>query len=161
MEEPLYIFQPDTTEDALSLGIALAITLAGGVGLYFLYRKKVEKDQRIRHHLLQMLVFFATIIAGGAAMFSYLSMRKTGEVILYRTHLLTPYGDVSFDAIEKASIIDNKEPSVIDPNASRRAVRLLVIEEKSGKTHVMSEKNYDINAMMGRLREAVEQASER
>ncbi len=159
MEQPLYTFQPNTTEDALSLGIALVIALAGAAGLYFISRKKVEHDQRTRHHLLQMLVFFATIIAAGTALFSFLSMRKTGEVVLYPTHLVTPYGEVAFTDIRKAEIIDNKTPSMIDPNRSRRVVRMLVIEEVSGKAHVMSEKNYDINAIMGRLKEAVEKAS--
>jgi hypothetical protein len=150
------VFQPTHQEDQLVLYIAVILAIAGIAGLVFTLRKKASGDARNRNMLVAMLLFFLATISTGTAFFSWLSMRKTGPVTITEEAIETPYGKAVFTSIRKAEIITDQPVRLIPSNNQRGAVKLLVIEEESGKAHVMSEENYDIQRIFGALREAME-----
>lgn len=152
MEEALYTFSADNSGTAQTAWIAAAIALGALAGMLALLRKKAEGRRRNQNMLAAMLLFFAALIGGGAAFFSWLKIRKTGPVTLYQDAIETPYGKASFGAIKDAYIHADREPSLIDPARAVRTTKMLVIEEKNGKTHVMSEEDYPINEILSALK---------
>lgn len=149
------VFQPTHQEDQLVLYIGLILAIMGIVGLVWSLRKKpTTADGRNRNLLVAMLLFFLATISAGTAFFSWLSMHKTGPVTITADAIETPYGKVAFTAIRNAEIIADQPVRLIPSNNNRGTVKLLVIEEQSGKAHVLSEENYDIQRIFGALREA-------
>ena len=150
------VFQPTHQEDQVVLWIAIMLAIVGVVGLVFaLRRKSTTADERNRNMLLAMLLFFLATISAGTALFSWLSMRKTGPVTITADAIETPYGKVDFKSIKNAEIITDQPVRLLPSNSQRGAVKLLLIEERSGKAHIMSEENYDIQRIFGALREAI------
>lgn len=152
MEEALYTFTADhraTTQTAL---IAIIIALGALAGMAALLKKKAEGRQRNQNMLAAMLLFFVFLIGGGAAFFSWLKIRKTGPVAIYEDAVETPYGKAAFRTMKDAYIHADNEPSLIDPARAVRTTRMLVIEEKNGKTHVLSEQDYPINEILPALK---------
>lgn len=149
------IFQPTHQEDQLVLYISIILAIVGIAGLVFTLRKKATGDARNRNMLLAMLLFFLATISTGTAFFSWLSMRKTGPVTITADAIETPYGKAAFTDIRNAEIIADQPVRLIPSANSRGTVKLLIIEEESGKAHVMSEENYDIQRIFGTLREAM------
>ena len=148
------VFQPIHQEDQLVLYIAVVLAIIGAIGMMVTLRRKVERSKHTQNMLIAMLLFFLTTISAGSALFSWLSMHKTGPVTIYADAIETPYGKTSFGNIRKAEIITDQPISLLPSGNNSRAVKLLLIEESSGKAHVLSEKNYDIQRIFGTLRKA-------
>ena len=148
------IFQPTHQEDQLVLYIALALAVVGAIGMVMTLRRKVERSKHNQNMLIAMLLFFLMIISAGTALFSWLSMHKTGPVTIYADAIETPYGKTTFGNIKSAEIIIDQAVGLLPTGGNRRTVKLLLIEERSGKAHVLSEKNYDIQRIFGALRSA-------
>ena len=153
MNEVLYTFLPTHSEDKFTLGISLGITLISLVGLIYLLKKKSSGDAYRRQMMVAMLVFFALIISAGMAFFSFWSMQKVGDVLVYENSIQTPYGKVDFRSISRAYIEMNTQKPVISGGHSGRSTRMLFIEESSGKMHVLSEDNYKIDKILGKMRD--------
>jgi len=151
------VFQPTHQEDQLVLYTAAILAIAGAIGLILMLRKKRTRETYNRNMLIAMLLFFLTIISTGSAFFSWLSMYKTGPVTISADAIETPYGKAQLSSIRKAEIIADQPVTLFPGNQDSRTVRLLIIEEHSGKTHVLSEKNYDIQRILGTLRQARQQ----
>lgn len=161
MNDPIFTIQADQSTDQLSLLLALIIAGGALLATVVLLRRKTTRDNRTRTLLLAMLFFFAFLIASSTAFFSWLSARRTGPVMIYAEAIETPYGRVSFDNIRNASIEEEKERSLINQNIIKKTTRLLVIEEKNGKAHVLSEQNYPIQQILGELKAAVKKWEEK
>lgn len=155
MNEPLYTFDPTHAQDELTLYLSLFIGLLALVVAILLLRRRSAPEQRNRRLLGAMLAFFIFLIAAGTAFFSGLFMRKIGPVHMYESKMETSYGEVAYPDIRNAYIHVDKQPSMINPNITRRSTRMLVIEEKDGRTHVLPEENYPIEQILGRMREIV------
>ncbi|PHN06737.1 hypothetical protein [Flavilitoribacter nigricans] len=149
------VFQPTHQEDQFILYLAIVLAIVGGIGLVLSLRKKATGEAHTRNMLVAMLLFFLTTISAGTALFSWLSMRKTGPVTITADAIETPYGKVNFKNIRNAEIITDSPVRLIPTSNGRGTVKLLLIEEDSGKAHVMSEENYDIQRIFGALREAM------
>ena len=161
MEVPLYTFMPTSTSDNFSFWGSIIVMVISGVALYFLFRKKSSGDAYRRQMLMAMLVFFALIIAAATAFFSFWSIRKTGPVYLYKEAIETPYGKTSYDKIRRAYIDLNGKTSLVSPGTTTKSVRMLFIEESSGKMHVLSEENYDIDQILTKMRAQVSGKAEK
>ncbi|MEZ4993655.1 MAG: hypothetical protein R2824_24745 [Saprospiraceae bacterium] len=148
------VFQPIHQEDQTALYLAIFIAIAAGIGLFLTLRKKATGEAHTRNMIVAMLLFFVTMISVGTAVFSLLTMHKIGPVTISQDAIETPYGRASFGNISKAEIISDQPVTLLPSAGNRRTVRLLVIEENSGKAHVLSEKNYDIQRIFGALQEA-------
>ncbi|GJM31316.1 MAG: hypothetical protein DHS20C18_03170 [Saprospiraceae bacterium] len=154
METPLYTFTASISADQITFWTAFIIALAALVGLIFLIRRKVEREAYNRNALLSMLTFFAFLIAASTAFFSSWSMKKTGPVSIYSDRIELPSGTVQFEEMKKAYLKREIKRSVIDPKKSSKEVSLLLIEENTGKLHVLSELNYPVSEILNKLKEA-------
>lgn len=159
MEIALHTFHPEHTENQLSLWIGLIAGVLALAGMLILLKSK-SGDQN-RRLLGAMLLFFVCTISAGTAFFSWLTMRKIGPVNLYAEAITTPYGKLSFDKIRSIYIKEEQEKSLLKPEGSGKSIRLLVMESKDGKVHVLSDQNYNIQAILGALKEAIDASKEK
>jgi hypothetical protein len=148
------VFQPIHQEDQIVLYIALVLAIVGAIGMVITLRRKVERSKHNQNMLIAMLLFFLMTISTGTALFSWLSMRKTGPVTISADAIETPYGKATFENIKQAKIINDQAVGLLPTGGNSRTVKLLLIEERSGKAHILSEKNYDIQRIFGALRSA-------
>lgn len=155
MNEALYTFEPVHQGDQATLLLSAVIALGALAGTIFLLRKPSEREQRNRRMLGAMLLFFVFLIAGSTAFFSNLFMRKLGPVTLYENSMETPYGTVAYPDIRNAYIHVDKQPSIVNPNITRRSTRMLIIEERNDKAHVLPEDNYPIEEILARMKEVI------
>ena len=153
MNEVLYTFAPAHSEDKFTFGLSLGITLISLVGLIYLLKQKNTGYAYRRQMMIAMLVFFSLIISAGIAFFSFWSMEKIGDVLVYENSIQTPYGKADFKNISKAYIEVNTQKPVISGGKSGRSTRMLFIEESSGKMHVLSEDNYKIDKILNKMRD--------
>lgn len=155
MNEALYTFEPVHQGDQVTLLLAAVIALGALAGTIFLLRKPAASGQRNYQILGAMLLFFVFLIAASTAFFSGLFMRKMGPVTLYKNSMETPYGVIAYPDISNAYIYVDKQPSIVNPNITRRSSRMLIIEEKNDKAHVFPEANYPIEEMLARMKEVI------
>lgn len=157
MEEVLYTFAPDNGPTAQTAWAAVGIALGALAGMGAMLKKKAEGRQRNQNLLAAMLLFFVALIGSGTAFFSWLKIHKTGPVVVYQDAIETPFGKAAFSNIKDAYVQASQQPSLIDPGRSVRTTELLVVEEKNGKAHVMSEEDYPIKDILPALRRAVKE----
>lgn len=111
--------------------------------------------------LIAMLAFFAMIMAAGTAFFSFWSMQKTGPVYVYENSIVTPYGEAKYANISKAYIEMNNQQALLNPGNTTSSVRMLFLEERDGKMHVLSEDNYEIDKILKEIRTQASQKKEK
>ena len=157
MEDILYTIEPNSSGDRLTIIVALLAALGALAGMFALLRTPSTGDQRNRRMLGAMLLFFVVLIASGTSFFSWLKTRKVSTITIYNDAVETPYGKVAFRNIKNASIETDRQPSFVNPSRATRQTKLLLIEEMDGKAHVMSEKDYDLQNIMSKLKKAVKQ----
>ena len=155
MNEALYTFEPVHQQDQLTFWLSVIIALGGLAGTVFLLRKPAASGQRNYRMLGAMLLFFIFLIAGSTAFFSNLFIQKLGPVTLYENSMKTPYGTVAYPDIRNAYIHVDKQPSVVNPNITRKSTRMLIIEERNDKAHVLPQDNYPIEEILARMREVI------
>ncbi len=157
MNDPIYVFEAVNSTDyknfLLSLGVATVLLL---VSILLYARRKKSSWGKNRMLAAAMFCFFIFLIAGSTAWFSYLSFQKLSAIKIYADSITTPYGASSFEDILKASLEDDEQTSMVNRNITLASTRLLIIEEKKNKTQVISEKNYDVEAVFAALREQIE-----
>ncbi len=154
METALHTFTPLHTENQLGFWIGLLVGVLALAGMLFLLKNK-SGDQN-RRLLGAMLLFFVCTISVGTAFFSWLTMRKIGPVNLYANAITTPYGKLPFDKIRSIYIKEEQDKSLLQPQGNGKSTRLLVLESKDGKVHVLSDQNYNIQAILGTLKETID-----
>ena len=155
MEGILYTYEPMHEQDQATFWIALVLACVALGSMVWLLKGKALISNRNYRLLTTMLLFFVFLIAGSTAFFSQLFMYKVGPVNITESSITTPYGKVAFEDILNASIQVDKQPSIINPNITRKSTRLLIIEEKDGGTHVLPEENYPIQEILGRMKELI------
>ncbi len=153
MDSPLHSFTATVSTDQITFWMALLIAVITLGGVIFLIRRKVDREAYNRNALLAMLTFFAFLIAASTAFFSSWSMKKTGPVSIYQDRIELPSGTVAFSEMKKAFIKRETKRSVINPKQATSEVRLLLIEENNGKLHVLSEFNYPVSKILGKIKE--------
>ncbi|MCO6493379.1 MAG: hypothetical protein J5I98_33470 [Phaeodactylibacter sp.] len=152
MEEALFTFSPHNTATAQAAWVSGAAALGALAGMAAMLGKKAQGRRRHQNTLVAMLLFFAFLISGSAAFFSWWKIRKTGPVVIYADAVETPFGKAPFEAIKDAYIHADSQPSVVNPGRAVRTTRIMVIEERNGKAHAMSEEDYPIEEMLPALR---------
>ena len=148
MQDAIYIIDPISQENLVFFWIGLIIAIASVIGMVVVLKQKKSYQQRNWQMLVSMLLFFVFLISISTAFFSFWAHQKIGPVKIEAEAIETAYGKVSFREIKKISFHESNQPSMINPNINRSTVRILLIEERSGKIHALSEENYDINSIM-------------
>ncbi len=160
MEEILKRFEPAHGNSSFMLwGTILAGLLFLGLCTWLLLKKE-EGQKRQLNIILAMLFFFLGMISFGTSFFTFWTQQKTGPVILYAEAVETVYGKVAFAQIKNASITTMGNKSRINPQQQRGGSRLLLLEENSGKAHVLSEDNYDIQLIYNAIKSAIKKWEE-
>jgi hypothetical protein len=155
MEELLHTIEPSGSSELSTILIAIFVALGAAAATFALLRTSATGGQRSRILAGAMLLFFLFLISSSTAFFSWLKMQKVGPVKIYRHAVETPYGKAAFQDIKNIYIHLDQQPSRINPNQARRQTRLLVIEERQGKAHLLSEEDYDIMEVMAKLKKAM------
>ena len=146
------IFESVTQETDQIFGVTLVLFLiSAAASMCFLIIKTDRIIPRYRT-LLALFFFIMALVTGGTAGFSKLTSRKLGSVEMGADYLLTPYGRTNIDQIRNAYIEMDRKPSLFNPGQGKDRVRLLFVIEKDGKTHVLSEENYPIQAILNTLK---------
>lgn len=157
MEEILIRFDPLANNSGIAVWAGAIVSLVGFALAAWLFVKKEEGKDRQHNIIIAMLLFFLGMIAAGTSFFTFWTQQKTGPVIIYADAIETTYGKSSFRDIKNASITVAGNKSLVNPNQQRGATRLLLIEQHDGKAHVLSEENYKIEAILNKLRGAVQE----
>lgn len=151
MEPILYTYTANQNDLSLTIFVSLGLALPAIVGMIWLLRKSTSGDNN-RRLLIAMLLFFVGIIGGGTAFFSWLTTRKLGPVTLTASTITTPYGQAPYSQIREAYLKNDPQGSWLDPTGNSRQIRLLFLIEDTGKTHVLSEKNYPVSEILAKMR---------
>jgi hypothetical protein len=146
-QQPL-LFEANTIQNDQLFWIALLVCILAAAGAFLLLRK----SKGAYRSLLALLSFILALLAGGTALFSKLTSEKIGTVRLGEDFLETPYGKTQLEDIRDAYIEMDQQPSLLNPGQSSDRVRLLIILEDDGKTHVLSEANYPIEEILREMR---------
>lgn len=154
MDENTLIFTPINSSDLSYFWIALFFALVTAALLVRSYFKpiKMEKNRRI---VLEMLFFFGFLLSMGTAFFSGLSSSKTGTIIVGEASVEIGRRDVDYTTIKKAFLHEDLQKSFVNPSITRKKVQLLFIEQIDGKTEVLSELDYDVEAIFRALESSI------
>jgi len=130
------------------------LVLVLGLGIYyFLYRSPMEGNMR---KLIAMLLGFGLIMALGSGLFRAFSLWKLQPIEIYRDRVVLPSGVALFRNLDDFGLKGTKRTSIADPNLVRDSMRYLMLFEKGGKTHVLSEGDYPIDSIYAKLEKANE-----
>ncbi len=155
MEIPIHSFPADKGDLQLTLGLAIAGFIVFVVGVAWLFRSKFSYENRNYKLLLSMLLGFGSLIALGTALFTGWAIFKTGDVNIYSNALSIGNQTIAFDQIRDARMEDIRRTSFVNPGITSSATQILLIETTDGKGYALSEKNYDIRAVLDKLRQAI------
>lgn len=164
-----------TDAHSVTMWSAVAIAVILSAILVYLYKIKDKKENKILRQVGAMLVFYGVLMSIGTAIFSYWNNAKAIDLVFKETSVETAYGTLNYNNIRDARIrvegqtalgallgnTTQNNPSAGGSSARRPSssrggsTRLLVVVETSGKTHVFSEDNYDIRAVLGEFRKRI------
>ncbi len=131
----MQVFQPDLYSSNLTLWISLTLMLLGAALTFFLFKK---------YKTLSLLSFFIAIIAACSTFFSFWTTQKLVPVQISAEKLITPYGETALSEIKSSEI----KGGAIDASIIKKDdTRILLIVERSNKTHALSELNYPIDSI--------------
>ena len=136
----------DTIVISLVLVVALSLILA------YLYKIKDKPENKRLRQIGAMLIFYGVLMSAGTAVFSFWQNKKIINLEFTEKSVETPYGELKYNNIRDARIRTETQTSFANPNMVRSRIELLMIIEATGKTHVLSEENYDIRSVLGELR---------
>lgn len=156
MDEAIFTFLPEQGTDRITLWIALGAVLIASAGVWALLKQRGSRETHNRRMLLAMLLFFAAIIAASTAFFTWQNMRRTGPFYIFADRIETSHGATPFSEIKKMHVELDQRRSLVNPGIVTGQTRLLVIEEKNGRVYVFSEENYDIDRILGSLKEVLD-----
>lgn len=151
MDEVLYSYAPNISEHNFYFLLGILVFLVC-VGLFVFSFKKNKQ-------LLLLFSGFIGVTAFGVSVFSYITAKnKLSTVQLYKNGLSTAEGKkISFDDIRKIDMVEEEEHSKYPIHRDGKPVtidtlKLIVIEEYSGKSHILSEHNYPLKEVFGKLK---------
>lgn len=127
---------------------ALAL-VSGALTAYWLFGKSKGRQPQLRQ-LASLLAFIAFLMTAGSAVFSAWAHSKLKPVTFYEKYFVTPYGRIAYTAVKQAEIRPDQQGGLGGD------INLLVIEEESGKIHVLSSENYPLERVLEKLKERVE-----
>lgn len=128
--------------------ISLLIALATGGGTVWLLIGKHGLKGNMWRQVVPLWGFVLCVAAAGMMLYSWLEQRQKGTVRVDATGVETPFGKVDYEDVRKIYVHQEVDKSVIDPSIGRDTVRWLIIEERSGKKHLLRADQYDLPAIM-------------
>ncbi len=149
MDKPLYTFEPfKHATDWVLIGTAFLVILM------FLAAYSVKKYAKLdtnRRNIVNMVCFFIGIIAAGTAVFRLISLWKLTPVQIYNNRVETPYGTAPLNEIRDFYIKTERRTKPMNPSAVTDSSRYFFLMERSDKTHVLSEGDYEVDSILSKL----------
>lgn len=154
--EPLHVFEPTYSGIPFDFAIALAVGICAGIGGYFVYHKEGEGTERTRQQLGSMLLFFVALMSFATAFFSFWNSRRIGTLKIYTDRVESGFGTSTFKEIKGAYLkIEDRNTLFPTPQNTSKDT-FLIIEEKSGRSHVFGNDSYDVLTMVKAVRATME-----
>jgi hypothetical protein len=149
-ETPLYTFEAaKSLLDSWLVGSVIVGSL--GFGLYFLQGKlPVRKNLKNVIGLAAALFGMVAVLSLGLKVFS---MSRLKSVKLYRNSIETPYGTAQLREIKDFYIKKETHYKPMQPNVIADSASYLFILERNDKGHVLSEGDYAIDSILGKMNE--------
>ncbi len=155
MNEIIATFDPIQTglsKDMVTFGIITIILL---LSLIIGSRVKPKYEHRHYKNMFLMLLFFGTLISGGATFFTWLTTVKLTPVVMRVQDMDTPYGTVDYTDIRNAYYYQDKQTGKYAKEKVIRETQFLIIDEINKKSHALSEENYEIDKIFSLLEKQV------
>jgi hypothetical protein len=144
-------FQPIQTQLGSTFWLAFVLMLlAGGITAWLLSGKHSLKGNMWRQ-VVPLWTFIVALLALGVVLFSFWEYKKIGPVYLDAEGIETSYGKARYSEIARIYIHREIDRSLINPNMGRDTTKWLILEERGGKQHALSEDQYDLPAIMESL----------
>lgn len=161
MDKLLYTFEPVKSGFNFTIWVALILMACAVAGMVFLLKKKSTEISYNMRMLGAMLLFFVAIISASTAFFSFWASSRTTTVKIYKKSVETDRGRVTFKNLKGAYINADKGSSGgLMPSTKRDTTKLLIIEEKTGRTHVLSSYNYNVMKIVRLLQPMIKKANQ-
>lgn len=155
MSEIISTYTPTDGADNATFWLGLAAMLIGFGLAYWQSQRQVEAGEYSRKMLVSMLFFFTGLLGMGTAFFSYWSLERQGQVILYTDGIQVGGSTVYYKEIKRVFIKEDKTSTIFKPEQTVNH-RFLVIEPKEGRTLVVSEMEYPIGEIIGKIKQVVQ-----
>ena len=155
-ENVLEIFGASNTSMQTNFWVALIAALVGLGAMLYLLKRSTEGSNRNRFIIGAMLAFFVCMIGTGTVLLSWITIQKIGPVTLYEDAIETGYGRAELVSIKRIFFHEDVQRSMLNSELERATIRFLIIEERSGKNHALSEENYEINKIYGKLKQVLD-----
>lgn len=152
MSTPLKIFEADQSSIWLTLGISVAGAILSLAVLVYLRRNEGKYDLRHYRQLGLMLSGLVLLIALGSIIGSVLNLQRLQPIKVYEDRVVTGFGSVAYTDLRFLYLHKGKQMSFVSPDVSVDTTLLAYFEEKQGKSYVISEENYDVEAIVAYIR---------
>jgi hypothetical protein len=127
--------------------IALIVALGAGAFTVYLLTGKAPWKGRLWRQVFPLWGFIVSLLALGVAFFSFWEHLKTGPIRFEAEEIRTSYGATRYEDIVRVYFHRETERSLIDPDLGKDTTTWLIIEDRKGKTHALSEDQYDLTAI--------------
>jgi hypothetical protein len=153
MDKPLYTFEPfKHATDWVLIGTAFLVTLM--LLIAYLVKTRANLDVN-RRNIVNMVCFFIGIIAAGTAAFRLISLWKLKPVQIYSNRIETPYGTAQLNNISDFYVKIERRTKPMNPSAVTDSSRYFFLIERSDKTHVLSEGDYQVDSILAKLNDVM------
>ncbi len=152
MDIPLHIFEATKSGTYATLFISLGIALLAAAAAFWLYRKKTSYENRTRLRIVQILLYFAVLIAGGTSILAAVELNRLQPIKIYEDSLETAFGKVPITKLEKVQLYTDDQRSFVSPDIEINRSLILYVEEKNGDAYVFAADKYDVQTIIGILR---------
>lgn len=147
------VFEPNISGlDTTTLWSILGLVVAMGIMLWGLVPglKGIPKTYK---PLVSLLGFIGVLVAAITLFFSSWAGHKIGPVQIDQMSIETPYGKANYRDIRRIYLEKDQGQGVFPARNSESATQLLIIEEITGKTHVLSSENYPVMEIITAIRD--------
>lgn len=152
MDIPLQVFKSNQQTELLTIGLGvLAVVVSIGV-LIWLKRGLSSYEYRHYRQLGQMLSGIFLIIGLGVVTGTLYNLGQLSPVKIYPDSVETGYGKVEFKDLKYVYIERAMKNSFVAPSVAVDTTLLAYFEEKSGRSYVLSEDNYEVEAIVKTIR---------
>lgn len=137
-------FQPLHPNLPAHFWIALIVAIGTGLFTAWILMGKSPWKGQLSRQVLPLWTFILCLLAVGTAFFSFWNHMKVGPVKFDAEGMETPYGKALYGDISRVYIHQERDKSLIDPNMVRSTTNWLIIEERGGKKHALSQDQYNL-----------------
>jgi len=154
LDTKVYAFEPVNSSNS-TLAIFCAVLAICAIALLIYYNRKqaekasteVTENQKRLKPLLSLGLFFVFLISSTTAFFSWWATKKVSSVKVTTEYIETAYGKTNWENIQRIYVHEDQKVAPFSGKSVGEVTKILMIIELDGKTHALSELDYDLNAI--------------